>query len=237
MKSTTTFRWLAVVLLMLGSAAISHSQIWIEWSPNSEPDLSHYCIYRTSSPNASRPGFSEAFLTRVQSCRYVDFSAPVGSTYYYWVSAVDQCGNESSLCGPLKAEAFCGRQDSVGNQNVSVFSVRHLDEDQDPQDPYIDASTDNDQTLDFSWDPIPQEGSRYRIYLSKNQEPDVFITEIQESSYQIVNAVPGCAYRLSVDVIGSDQQLLKHGISMDVLCDVQSDVVPVPGRPEAVELK
>lgn len=67
---------------------------WIElyWSHNTEPDLSHYNIYR----GYSYSGRYEYIGSTVRNY-YVDYSVKNGITYYYAITAVDYSGNESDL--------------------------------------------------------------------------------------------------------------------------------------------
>ncbi len=67
-------------------------QIWLEWLPNTEPDLLEYRVYW--SPQAD--GVYELVgSTRTPS--YVDRDVDNGETYYYAVTAVDDYENESEL--------------------------------------------------------------------------------------------------------------------------------------------
>ncbi len=67
---------------------------WVElrWTHNTEPDLSHYNIYR---------GFSYSgryeYIGSTSRNFYVDYSVKNGTTYYYAITAIDYAGNESDL--------------------------------------------------------------------------------------------------------------------------------------------
>lgn len=67
------------------------SRINIYWSQNSEPDISHYNIYRSTSPS----DLIENFLTSVTQENYVDVNVDIGIEYYYTITAVDKGGLES----------------------------------------------------------------------------------------------------------------------------------------------
>jgi len=70
----------------------------LSWTPNSEPDLVGYKVYRSKISGNHVVG---AFLKKI-SCapnntncsRFIDFAAR-GKTFYYVVSAFDSNGNES----------------------------------------------------------------------------------------------------------------------------------------------
>ena len=75
---------------LLTAVAISDSAIALDWAENSEPDVSHYNVYRDGTLIASGVGPSE----------YDDTGLLPDTTYSYRVQAVDTSGNESGLSLP-----------------------------------------------------------------------------------------------------------------------------------------
>ena len=73
-------------------------EIEISWNPNSEPDLDHYLLERSTAPDFE-PG-SEPF--EEQAVTYTDSGLIPGETYYYRVFAVDANGNQS---GPSNVDS------------------------------------------------------------------------------------------------------------------------------------
>ncbi|HEX8521614.1 MAG TPA: choice-of-anchor D domain-containing protein [Tepidisphaeraceae bacterium] len=75
---------------LTASAAVSGNTI--AWSANSDSDLAGYNIYRANSAGGPFTKLNGSVLTGTS---YFDGSAPVGSTSYYQIKAVDTSNNES----------------------------------------------------------------------------------------------------------------------------------------------
>jgi len=71
--------------------------IKIYWTPNSEPDISKYNIYRQDIQTGEITRIDEVMHP---TCEYIDTNG--SSDYRYFVSAVDEAGNESPLAGPVR---------------------------------------------------------------------------------------------------------------------------------------
>lgn len=73
-------------------SSVSYSKLGLSWIANTEPDISYYNIYRSTSS-----GFVPAASNRIATSTVNSFNdngvAP-STTYYYVVSAVDTSGNE-----------------------------------------------------------------------------------------------------------------------------------------------
>ena len=66
-------------------------QVHFRWERNIEPDLNAYRLYRSEN---SLSNFS--LLVEITQTEYVDRFLDYDSTYYYYLSAVDNAGNEST---------------------------------------------------------------------------------------------------------------------------------------------
>ncbi len=66
-------------------------QVHFRWERNIEPDLKAYRLYRSEN---SLSNFS--LLVEITQTEYVDRFLDYDSTYYYYLSAVDNAGNEST---------------------------------------------------------------------------------------------------------------------------------------------
>jgi|GEM_PF-1137419 len=76
------------------SASQENNYVRLEWSPNSEPDLDGYRIYRREQ--ATRLQWSDwTLLVDVSDTTHLDTTVDVGNTYGYKVSAFDTLGNVS----------------------------------------------------------------------------------------------------------------------------------------------
>ncbi len=77
----------------LTATAVSYSQIDLDWNNNTEEDLSHYHVYRSTT--SGFPCDGSTFLDETTTSDYPDTSVDDNTTYYYKVTAVDTSSNES----------------------------------------------------------------------------------------------------------------------------------------------
>lgn len=73
---------------------IDFPRITLYWTENTEPDIARYDIYRALS--ASGLSDSTSLVASATQNNFIDTSVLVGTTYFYWVKAVDKGGRESS---------------------------------------------------------------------------------------------------------------------------------------------
>jgi len=66
--------------------------IQLNWTANTESDFSHYNIYRRLKSSTT---YAKLNLSALTSTQYQDKAAVLGTTYAYYVTAVDKAGNES----------------------------------------------------------------------------------------------------------------------------------------------
>jgi fibronectin type 3 domain-containing protein len=83
-------------------ATAGDTRVTLTWNSNTEEDLAGYNIYRnTSEDTATATKLNLSSL--ITGTSFEDTSVINGQTYYYFVSAVDKSGNESSLSEPVSA--------------------------------------------------------------------------------------------------------------------------------------
>jgi hypothetical protein len=71
------------------------------WTPNLEPDLAGYNIYRREDSQPPQKLTTSLEPTAI----YRDFTAEAGHKYLYWVTALDRSGNESAPSTAVTVEA------------------------------------------------------------------------------------------------------------------------------------
>jgi len=81
----------------LTAAPVSMSQIDLTWSANTEPDLSHYRIYRNG-----------VLITQVYGTSYSDVGLAPSTTYAYEIAAVDTSMNEGPHSDSVSATTLEG---------------------------------------------------------------------------------------------------------------------------------
>ena len=77
----------------LTASADGNGGAWVEWTPNAEPDLVGYTVYRRLTPTGS---FTAINSPSSLGNQFHDSNIPSGTTsVWYQLSATDQTGNES----------------------------------------------------------------------------------------------------------------------------------------------
>lgn len=74
------------------SASAGDSQVGLNWNDSTELDLAGYSIYRGTTQGGP---YSKVNTALVVTSNYTDTGLTNGTTYYYVVTAVDNCANES----------------------------------------------------------------------------------------------------------------------------------------------
>jgi len=90
-------------VLFITLPGITHGQqpITLAWNANSEPNLSHYVLYRDTSPGTM---VQQDSIHHIDTT-YSDYNVAEGITYYYKLTAVDSAGNESAPSNEVQATA------------------------------------------------------------------------------------------------------------------------------------
>jgi fibronectin type 3 domain-containing protein len=79
------------------SIGASPGKLSIFWVANSEPDLAGYYLYRSTDPNLSKDKWTRLTPNLYTKTTFADENVEPGKTYYYYVVAVDNAGNNSPL--------------------------------------------------------------------------------------------------------------------------------------------
>jgi hypothetical protein len=77
------------------AASVLGQTVNLTWTPNSEPDLAGYNVYRSTSPSVPLTGPINGG-TLVASASYTDSGRSYGIPYFYVVTAVDTSNNQSA---------------------------------------------------------------------------------------------------------------------------------------------
>jgi len=73
---------------------VSDSELKIDWTANTEADLDHYNVYRSTTSGFTLS--SDNLIAQPTTNSYSDTGLAAETTYYYRVSAVDKAGNEGT---------------------------------------------------------------------------------------------------------------------------------------------
>ena len=156
------------LILQLAVSVYASDQIWVKWNQNDEPDLQHYQVYRSTIPTVE-PETDAELIATTEATTYVDHNADPGNIYYYWITAVDLYGNTSACSSPLIVMLDDSAGASTLVNDISLFSVEHVDGDFYPDDPYVNRMLDNDNSIEFSWPATNADDAIYRVFTSVDQ--------------------------------------------------------------------
>jgi len=106
------------------AATPGDGQIVLDWNDNSESDLDHYEVFRSTTPSGAY-GLAIASPT---ASSYTDTAVENGTTYYYVVKAIDSSENVSTATTEVSAtpadttppDAPTGLEATAGDQSVSL---------------------------------------------------------------------------------------------------------------------
>jgi hypothetical protein len=83
----------------LSAAVGTGKSVSLSWTANTEPDLFEYKLYRATVNSFA----SASLIAIITATRLVDINVTLGSTYYYFLTALDETGNESSATAGVSA--------------------------------------------------------------------------------------------------------------------------------------
>ncbi|MDD4469396.1 MAG: fibronectin type III domain-containing protein [Acholeplasmataceae bacterium] len=98
-SGTTATNGVAPITVIAGSATAGIQYIILEWSANSERDISSYNIYRNTTNNSG----TASLIANVKTNYFVDGGRTGGTEYFYWIKAVNTSGLESASFSTVKS--------------------------------------------------------------------------------------------------------------------------------------
>ena len=112
-----TVAWLSLSLTALGGTGAG--KIQLDWGDNTESDLSHYNVYRSTSPGVAVTTGNRV-AQNVSAGTYLDTNLAESTKYHYVVTAVDTSGNESGPSGEAFATTLSAATYGDANEDGSV---------------------------------------------------------------------------------------------------------------------
>lgn len=151
-------------------------KISLTWDANTNPDFSHYNIYRSSNDI-----FPMIKIVQTKENKFDDLINANGSQMFYKVTAVDNDGLESQK-----------QQNSVIGSTLTA-----------PKQPIITGVAFNGVSIELSWQGgIDNRSVKYTIYKSSSDGNEI-INDIVGNSYNDSNMKIGNEY--SYTIVGTDQ--------------------------------
>ena len=80
--------------------------VTLQWTPNPEPDIGYYRVYRDISPQVEALTVNLIGQTNATECQFSDPSIENMVTYYYLITAVDTAWHESEPSAVIKVTAI-----------------------------------------------------------------------------------------------------------------------------------
>ncbi|MGC9455659.1 MAG: fibronectin type III domain-containing protein, partial [Phycisphaerae bacterium] len=152
----------------LTATAVSSTQIDLDWDDNSEPDLDHYNIHRSTTSRVK--GNPSDFYTTCTPSNYSDMAVSAGTTYYYKVLAVDTAGDESDPSNEASATPAGDTTPPAAPTNLS-------------------ASVVSGSQIDLDWDDNTEgDLDGYNVYRDTSSGVPV------DAGYQIATGVASSSY-------------------------------------------
>jgi len=78
----------------LAPPGVAPGRIALFWTANPEPDVAGYYLYRSTDPNLAKNKWIKLTKSPYTKTTFTDENVETGKTYYYYVTAVDNAGNE-----------------------------------------------------------------------------------------------------------------------------------------------
>jgi beta-glucanase (GH16 family) len=166
----------------LSAAALSNSQIQLNWDPSSSDSVS-YNVYRSTDPGVVFD-FANIIATDVSSATFTDVELTANTTYYYQVTVTGLQSAESNPTAPANDTTLVSETNGGPIRiDTGGYGVENFDADTD----FTDTNTNTNAwtvAIDTSavTDPAPQ-----RVYQTERWGP---------STYTIPTLTPEGSYRL-----------------------------------------
>ena len=117
-----------ILLFLLSNIICAQTSQWtVYWNKNTEPDLSHYVLYKSTSPGAS----TAVGTIYKPDTTYSDSDLEKGILYYYRLKAVDYSGNYSVYSDEDSAAIPLLNFSKLGDQVISpggTMTINNLDD-------------------------------------------------------------------------------------------------------------
>ena len=95
--------------------------VFLQWTYNTETDMSHYEIWR----NTTDDNTTATKIAQTKANVFADESVTAGTTYFYWIKAVDHLGNVSgfnAIAGTSATPRNVGTND-VDNNAITAAKI------------------------------------------------------------------------------------------------------------------
>ena len=97
--------------------------IFLKWAYNTETDMSHYEIWRNTSDDSS----TATKIGQIKTNLYWDSGLTAGTTYYYWIKAVDHLGNTSGFNATAGTSAVPRNVETADVTNAAITTTKIAD--------------------------------------------------------------------------------------------------------------
>ena len=151
----------------LTATSAGATQIDIDWADNTEPDLSHYSVWRSTTEGGNPDPYIE-IASDVAGSDYSDTGLSPSMTYYYVVKAVDTSSNESGYSNEASA-------------TTSELILPGQATDPNPSEGQVDV---NRNTVVLSW-LAGIDATSHDVYLGTNPDALTLLSEGQSETIYV----------------------------------------------------
>jgi len=100
------------------AATSAIKSVFLSWTNPTDADLAYINIYRNTSNTPPTIGTTTPYA-KIMSNSYVDSNTSQGTTYYYWLTSVDDSGNETATTSTVVSI----QPGLVANTDITTFAV------------------------------------------------------------------------------------------------------------------
>ena len=185
---------------VLAGIEMEEHDVRLWWQKNDEPDLMQYLIHYDTISGGPYNGTASVFGTPspinagLDSTRLVS-GLMAGVTYYFTVTAIDRCGNESGYSNELSLTTEFNRR--------PVFYHKII---------HIDSGLENGTVVDTLSALDPDEGQSLTFYFTGDNAEEAFALDPKTGILTVSNE-----NRLNYSLTGIDAFLLKVGVRDDAV--------------------
>ena len=112
----------SILFFIILTSPAQAREVTLTWEPNSEPDLSHYVVYRGTESGVYAVNSGNIGLVTTYTCTIPDD----GKAYYFVVTAVDTAGLESDFSNEVNTKDSDSLIDSATNPPAAPTGFKQV---------------------------------------------------------------------------------------------------------------
>jgi hypothetical protein len=185
---------------MLAGIEMEEHDVRLWWHKNNEPDMVQYQVHYDTISGGQYKGTATVFGTPSPVDAGLDTTRLVsgltaGKTYYFSVTAIDRCGNESNYSNELSITTVFNRKPSFYHKII-----------------HINSGLENGTVVDTLRATDPDEGQSLTFYFAEDNSEDAFALDPLTGILTVLNK-----NRLDFAQTGEDVLIMRVGVRDDAV--------------------